>query len=175
MAKVLWFTGISGAGKSTLSEKLVQILTEHKQAVELLDGNYVRDFFENDLGFSPEDRKSVTKRIIFAAYLLAKNNVNVVVANIAPSYEIRDFARQKLGDYYVQIYLKASIAAVVERDVWGHYEKHKQGKEKNLIGIDDPYQEPRNPDLILDTDADTENESFIKLLEHLKPYFSGLP
>lgn len=162
-AKVIWLTGLSGAGKSTVGEKLFREFRAQGRPCEFLDGDQVRGFFEGDLGYSRKERILNVRRIAFAAFVLAKNGINVVVANVAPYYEVRDFVRRKLGDYYVQIYMKASVDEVMQRDPQGHYAKFRRGEMKNLIGIDDPYDEPRNPDLTVDTGCESIQQSFERI------------
>lgn len=173
MAKVIWFTGISGSGKTTLAEMLKTELERTNGHVELLDGDVVRDFFNNDLGYSREERMLNVRRIAFAAHLLCKNGINVIVANIAPYYEVRDFIRSRLGENYIQIFLNSSLEAVVARDTKGHYEKYHNGEEKNLIGLDDAYDVPRNPDLTLSTDQESAEKSFNKLREYINKRMEG--
>lgn len=167
MGYVIWFTGISGSGKTTLACRLVDELKKKYDKVELIDGDVVRDFFEHDLGYIKQDRITNVKRIAFAAMLLAKNGIQVVVANIAPYFEVRDFIRRHLKNY-IQIYLEVPLATVINRDVQGHYTRYQQGSEKNIIGLDDPYDIPRNPDLIINTANQTTEESLRIILEYLK-------
>ncbi|MCO4756265.1 MAG: adenylyl-sulfate kinase [Bacteriovoracaceae bacterium] len=166
--KVIWLTGISGAGKTTIGSALNQKILEAGKSSLFLDGDVVRDFFEGDLGFSRADRIANVRRVGFAAKVAAELNANVVVANIAPYFEVRDFLRKKLASKYVQIYLKTSVEKVMERDVKGLYEKYKNGETKNLVGVDDPYEEPRNPDLILETDKEPLDVSIKRILDFLK-------
>jgi len=160
---VLWLTGISGSGKTTLGKMLHNALCKQYEKVEFLDGDHVRAFFNNDLGYTRQERISNIKRIAFAAHMLAENEVPVVVANIAPYYEVRDFIRQKVNTY-IQVYVKASLDTVIKRDVKGYYAKHKNGEMDNLVGCDDGYDVPRNPTLIVDTDTETPEESFQKIV-----------
>lgn len=156
--KVVWLTGISGAGKTTLGTWLAEEISDSVQ-LEFLDGNQIRDFFGNDLGFSDEDRIANVRRIVFAADLLSRNGINVVIANIAPFYEARNFIREKLEERYIQIYIKASKEVVIERDVWGHYKRHQEGTETQLVGFDQGYDVPRNPDLVIDSDKEAVTDS----------------
>jgi len=134
--------------------------------VQFLDGNEVREFFDNDLGFSQEDRHMAIKRSVFGSHLLAKQGINVIVASIASTYQDRNFIRKKLGDSYLQIWVRASVETVKKRDVRGLYAAHSDGDEKNLPGLDQEYQEPRNPHLIIETDNASIDESF-ELIEVL--------
>lgn len=167
MAKVIWLTGLSGSGKTTLGLRLKAELEKKYGRVELLDGDAVRDFFENDLGYSRKERILNVKRIAFAAMLVARNGTHVIVANIAPYYEVRDFIRKHIKDY-IQIYLNASVEKVMERDVKGQYAKYKSGQMNNLIGIDDQYDIPRNPHLVIDTANESVGESLNRIMNYLK-------
>lgn len=157
---VIWLTGISGSGKSTLGLRLTELFRRCGLPVEFLDGDVVRDFFENDLGYSRPERLLNIRRITFAAKLLSDHGINVVVANIAPYFEARDFIRRKLSRY-IQIYCAATLDRVVRSDVKGLY--GRGDTEGPLIGVDDVYDIPRSPDLILHTDTETEDESFMTL------------
>lgn len=164
----LWLTGLSASGKTILGKRIYEYLKKSdKRPVELIDGDVVREFFGKDLGYTRPDRIANIKRIIFAGALLSRNGVITIVANIAPYYEIRDFARKKIENYY-QVYLKASAEDCEKRDYKNQYAKARKGMLKNFIGIDDVYNVPRNPDLILDTVTETEEESFKKITEFLR-------
>lgn len=166
---VIWFTGISGSGKTTLGTLLKKRLEQKKFKVEMLDGDVVRNYFENDLGYTRKERIQNVRRIAFAAKMLADHGVIVIVANIAPYYEVRDFIRRKIPNYF-QIYLKASLEKVAERDVKGHYGNFTKGKIKSLVGLDDEYDIPRNPALTIDTDHQSVETSIAKILAHLKHF-----
>lgn len=163
---VIWLTGISGSGKTTLGIGIKEYLEKKYSQVEFIDGDIVRGFFENDLGYSRKERILNVKRIAFAAMLVAKNGTNVVVANIAPYYEVRDFIRKHIKNY-IQIYLNISLEEVMRRDVKGHYAKYEKGKMDNLIGADDIYDVPRQPDLIVNTGETTSEESLSRIIEFL--------
>ncbi len=166
MAYVIWFTGISGSGKTTLALKLKAELERKYGHIELIDGDSVREFFENDLGYTRKERILNVKRIAFAAMLVARNGTHVIVANIAPYYEVRNFIRKRIKGY-LEIYLKISLEEAMKRDVKGHYKKFKQGKLNNLVGVDDNYDIPRNPDLIVETGKETAEESLLKIMDFL--------
>lgn len=163
---VIWLTGISGSGKTTLGNIIVKQLRTQKNQVEFLDGDIVRDFFENDLGYTRNERILNIKRIAFAAHMMAKHGVCVVVACIAPYYEARDFIRKKLKNY-IQIFLDTKMETVIARDVKGHYKKVKTGQMENFIGCDDGYDIPRNPDLRVDTSDEEIDQSLRKIMELL--------
>ena len=167
MAKVIWLTGISSSGKTTIGKTLKEKLETRYCRVELLDGDNVRDFFENDLGYTRQERILNVKRIAFAAMMIAKHGTSVIVANIAPYYEVRDFIRRQLKEY-VQVYLKVSTEAAMARDVKGHYARYARGEMKNIIGLDDKYDVPRTPDIVIDTEQETIDGSVNMILDYLK-------
>jgi adenylylsulfate kinase len=164
---VLWLTGISGAGKSTIALRLKEKLKIQLQALEILDGDIVRDFFENDLGYTEKERILKVKRIGFAAKLLADHGVFVIVANIAPYAEVREFLRKNLNNY-IQVYVKVSPEGAVSRDVKGLYKDYNNSKMENLIGVDDRYDIPKTPDLVVDTEQESVESSVSKILDYLE-------
>lgn len=163
---VIWLTGISGSGKTTLGQLLVAALRERGKDVEYIDGDAVRAFFAHDLGFTREERTMNVKRIAFATMLLARHGTHVVVANIAPYRAVRDFIRQRLPNY-VQVYLRIPLETVIARDVQGHYARFRQGSEQNLIGMDDPYEPPRTPNITIDTASEPPEVSLRTIMAYL--------
>ena len=167
MSKVIWFSGISGAGKSTLAQRLAEDFAKAELVHELMDGNVVRDFFDNDLGFTNADRVSATKRIVFGSYLLSRHNVFSIVTNISGSEAVRKFTRDKLGGALIHIFVRATLEVVRERDVWGHYKRHDGGDESNIVGIDEIFEEPESPDLVVETTTDSVEQSYQKVKSFL--------
>ena len=172
----IWFTGLSGSGKSTLSEIIEWRLKEQERNVEVLDGDIVRTHLSKGLGFSREDRDTNIKRIAFVASLLTRNGVICISAAIAPYSEARHWARQEIGDF-VEVYVKCPIQVCRQRDVKGLYKLVDEGKIKNFTGVDDPYEEPEHPEVVVETDKESPAESvahiFAKLVElgYLEPEF----
>jgi len=164
----IWFTGLSGAGKSTLAEVIERRLKDQGRNVEILDGDIVRTHLSKGLGFSREDRDTNIKRIAFVCSLLTRNGVVCISAAIAPYREAREWARREIGDF-VEVYLKCPIEVCRQRDVKGLYKLVDEGKIKNFTGVDDPYEEPENPELVIETDIESVGESvsriFAKLVE----------
>jgi adenylylsulfate kinase len=164
----IWFTGLSGSGKSTLSEAIEKRLRAQGRNVEILDGDVVRTHLSKGLGFSKEDRDINIKRIAFVCGLLSRNGVACISAAIAPYREAREWARQEIGNF-VEIYVKCPLEVCRERDVKGLYKLVDEGKIKNFTGVDDPYEEPEHPELVVETDKETVEQSvdriFAKLVE----------
>ena len=154
----IWFTGLSGSGKSTLSEVIEQRMKTLGRNVEVLDGDIVRTHLSKGLGFSREDRDTNIKRIGFVCNLLTRNGVICISAAIAPYREARDWARKEIGNF-VEVYVRCPIDVCRQRDVKGLYKLVDEGKIKNFTGVDDPYEEPEHPELIVETDKETITES----------------
>ena len=162
----IWFTGLSGAGKSTLSEALTQHFLERGRNVEVLDGDEVRTHLSKGLGFSREDRDTNIKRIAFVCKLLTRNGVLCISAAIAPYGEARAWARKEIGNF-VEVYVKCPLEVCRERDVKGLYKLVDEGKIQHFTGVDDPYEEPENPDLVVETHKQTIEESVASILTKL--------
>lgn len=163
----IWFTGLSGAGKSTLADAIELRLRERGRNVEVLDGDVVRTHLSKGLGFSKEDRDTNIKRIAFVCKLLTRNGAACVSAAIAPYRETREWARQEIGNF-VEVYVKCSLDVCRQRDVKGLYKLADEGKIKNFTGVSDPYEEPENPELVVETDKETVEESLQKIFARLE-------
>ncbi len=155
----LWFTGLSGAGKTTISKLVEEELQQRRNRLEILDGDVVRENLSKGLGFSKEDRDTNIRRIAFVADLLSRNGVPVITAAISPYREIRDEARELMGDRFIEVFVKASVEACIERDPKGLYKKALAGEIKEFTGVSDPYEEPLDPEIVLDTEAESPEES----------------
>ena len=163
----LWFTGLSGAGKSTLSEVIEQRLKVRGRNVEILDGDIVRTHLSKGLGFSKEDRDTNIKRIAFVCGLLTRNGVACISAAISPYIETRAWARNHIGNF-VEVYVKCPIDVCRQRDVKGLYKLADEGKIKGFTGVDDPYEEPDHPELVVETDKETVEESVSRIIAKLE-------
>jgi adenylylsulfate kinase len=164
---ILWFTGLSGAGKTTISEALEPELKARGCKVEILDGDIVRTHLSKGLSFSKEDRDINIRRIGFVAHLLSRNGVVAITAAISPYRALRDEIRA-MEPNFVEIYIKASLETCESRDVKGLYAKARAGEIKGFTGIDDPYEEPINPEIICSTAEETVDESVVKILTKLE-------
>lgn len=163
----LWFTGLSGSGKTTLSREVEEVLLERGLGVEVLDGDIIRTNLSKGLGFSKEDRDINIRRIGFVCNLLTRNKVVAIAAAIAPYASVRDENRKLIGSY-VEIYCKCPIDVLKERDPKGLYEKAERGEIKGLTGVDDPYEEPEKPEILVETDKETVEESVNKIVKTLE-------
>ena len=163
----VWFTGLSGAGKSTIAERLLAVLRERGIRSELLDGDVVRTNLSKGLGFSKEDRDTNIRRIGFVSQLLTRNGVVSIVAAISPYREVRDEVRGEIGRF-VEVHVHAPLDELVRRDVKGLYAKALKGEIANFTGVSDPYEEPLNPEVFLDTREESIEESLGKVLAALE-------
>jgi adenylylsulfate kinase len=165
---VVWLTGLSGAGKSTLAEALCRRLESAGKPVERLDGDVMRGVFPNT-GFSREARDEHIKRVGFMASRLEHHGVIVVASFISPYREARDFVRG-LCKNFIEVYVRASLEECRRRDVKGLYKKADGGQISQFTGLDDPYEEPTNPELVIDTEGQTVEESVEHIMDTIKPY-----
>lgn len=168
---MLWLTGLSGSGKSTLAEKLYDEFDRLGKKVERLDGDVLRGVFPNT-GFSKEARDEHIKRVGFMASRLEYHGVIVIASFISPYRAARDFVRN-LCKNFIEIHVKASLDECKRRDVKGLYKKVLSGEIKSFTGIDDPYEEPVQPEISVDTEHQTVEQSAAQIMAYLKPYLQG--
>ena len=167
----LWFTGLSGAGKTTLTQAILPALRARGVKVEVLDGDEVRTNLSKGLGFSKEDRDTNIRRIGYVARLLARNGVGVIAAAISPYRDVRDEVRRSIeadGAVFVEVFVKASLETLVARDVKGLYKKALAGEIQQFTGVSDPYEEPRAPALVIESDHETVAASAARLIAKLE-------
>ena len=165
---VIWFTGLSGSGKSTLAHAVEEELHQIGCRTIVLDGDNIRHGLCSDLDFGDESRKENIRRIGEVAKLFIESGVITLTAFISPFKEERDKVRKLLADEgLIEIYVKCPISVCEARDVKGMYKKAKANEIKNFTGISSPYEAPENPDLILDTDKESLDESVDKVLNLL--------
>ena len=165
----VWLTGLSGAGKSTIAERLAPELAARGCSVEVLDGDEVRTHLSKGLGFSREDRDINIGRISFVASLLVKHGAAVITAAISPYAQARSEARQRIGeDHFVEVYVRCSLDELVRRDVKGLYKKAIAGELPHFTGVSDPYEPPENPNVVVDSERETVEESVGRILTELK-------
>ena len=163
----VWFTGLPSAGKSTLAEILARELRERGLGVEVLDGDVVRQHLCRGLGFSKEDRDENIRRIGFVCGLLTRHGAAAIAAAISPYRAVRDEVRASVGNF-VEVYVKASVEACMQRDVKGLYKKALAGEIKGFTGVDDPYEPPLKPELIIETETESPQESAARILRKLE-------
>ncbi|MFF0478218.1 adenylyl-sulfate kinase [Streptomyces sp. NPDC004284] len=162
----IWLTGLPSAGKTTIAYELAGRLRDEGHAVEILDGDEIREFLSAGLGFSREDRHTNVQRIGFVAELLASHGVKVLVPVIAPYDDSREAVRkrhQAEGTAFVQVHVATPVEVCSVRDVKGLYAKQAAGEISGLTGVDDPYEAPENPDLRIESQNQTVQESAAQL------------
>jgi sulfate adenylyltransferase len=166
---VLWFTGLSGCGKSTVATEVEKKLFDMGKDVFILDGDNVRHGLNGDLGFSPEDRDENIRRIGEVAHLFAESGMITIASFISPYKEGRERARKlnEEGDF-IEVYIKAPVEVCEERDPKGLYEMARKGEIDNFTGISAPYEEPENPELVVDTSRLNVEESAQKVIDYLE-------
>jgi adenylylsulfate kinase len=162
----LWLTGLSGAGKSTLAAAVHEELRARGRRVELLDGDEVRQNLSKGLGFSREDRDTNIRRIGYVAKLLTRNGVAVITAAISPYRTVRAEVRRDIGAF-VEVYVKASLEECIRRDTKGLYRRAIAGEIPQFTGVSDPYEEPLDPELVVDTEREAVGDSAARVIERL--------
>jgi adenylylsulfate kinase len=162
----VWLTGLSGAGKTTIAQRLERALREQGRGVEVLDGDVVRTHLSKGLGFSREDRDTNILRIAFVCSLLTRHGVAVISAAISPYAQARRQAREQIG-HFVEVYVRCPLEELTRRDVKGLYARALRGEIANFTGVSDPYEAPEHPEVVVDTDRESVEESVTKILAHL--------
>jgi adenylylsulfate kinase len=166
---VIWFTGLSASGKSTLALNLEERLFEMGHLTYVLDGDNIRHGLNKNLGFSPEDREENIRRIGEVSKLFADAGVITMTAFISPYRVDRDKARERLPEgRFIEIYMQVPLHIAEQRDPKGLYEKARKGEIKEFTGISAPYEEPLNPELVVDTGELSVEESTDLILNYLK-------
>lgn len=166
---ILWFTGLSGAGKSTISAAVEKELFTRGHHTYRLDGDNIRHGLNANLGFSQEDRTENIRRIGEVAKLMVDAGIITLTAFISPYREDRELVRELVEENeWIEIYVKASLDVCESRDVKGLYKKARAGEIKNFTGIDSPYEEPVNPDITIEVDQATVDESVQIVIQYLQ-------
>ncbi len=164
---VVWLTGLPGSGKSTIGKRLVERLRMMGLKVEYLDGDLVRPWLSPEAGFTREDRTRHLTRVAFVSHLLARNGVAVVAAFVSPYRDVRRRARELIGDF-IEVYVKCPLEVCMERDPKGLYRRALAGEIKHMTGLDDPYEEPLNPEVVVDTSVMDVDTCVDKIVSYLR-------
>src|SRR3954449_13473490 len=166
----LWFTGLSGSGKSTIAHVIGPELDKRGLVVEYLDGDTVRTHLSKGLGFSKEDRDTNIERIGWVSSRITRHGGAAVVSAISPYEETPETARDMVEEYgaFICVYVKASVDECARRDVKGLYDKAFKGEIKGFTGVDDPYEEPESPELVIDTESEDPADSARRVLVYLE-------
>jgi adenylylsulfate kinase len=166
----LWFTGLSGSGKTTIAHLVGPELDRRGLVVEYLDGDNVRTHLSKELGFSKEDRDTHIERLGWVASRLTRQGGAIITAAISPYEATRRMAREMIEEVgtFVEVFVKASVEECARRDVKGLYEKAFKGEIKEFTGVSDPYEEPSDPEIVLDTEAHSPEESAVLVVARLE-------
>ncbi|MDP2724039.1 MAG: adenylyl-sulfate kinase [Bacteroidales bacterium] len=169
-ARVIWFTGLSGAGKTTIAGRIEKELNQRGYLTQILDGDVVRSGINNNLGFSPDDRYENVRRIAEISKLFLHCGIICLNSFISPTHKIRQMAKDIIGqDDFIEVYINASLEVCEKRDTKGLYQKARAGKIKDFTGIDAPFEAPENPDVEINTEALSIDESVSMALEYILP------
>ncbi len=170
---VVWFTGLPGSGKSTIANNVANVLRSRGFRIEVLDGDWVRKTINPDAGFTFEERRRHLLRVAWIARLLARNGVIVLCSFVSPYRSVREEIRKIIEEEeikFIEVYVKCSLDECIRRDPKGLYKRALAGEIKNFTGISDPYEEPVNPDLIIDTEHDNIHVNVNKVIEYLERF-----
>ncbi len=168
----IWFTGLSACGKSTIADALAERLQVNGYRPQRLDGDVIRQHLWKELGFSKEDRDENIRRVASLAGLLTRNGIITITAFISPYRELRDHARKTIGNF-IEVYVKCPVEVCMERDPKGLYRKAIAGEISNFTGISDPYEEPINPEIVIESDKDSVEECVNKIIDRLDELMSA--
>tara|TARA_Y100000031_G_scaffold155167_1_gene204987 strand:+ start:382 stop:1119 length:738 start_codon:yes stop_codon:yes gene_type:complete len=163
----LWFTGLPCSGKSTIADAVAEELRQRGLKAERLDADIIRKHLWKELGYSKDDRDENIRRAAFLAGLLTRNGIAVLTSFISPYRELRDYARREIGNF-VEIYVKCPVEVCIQRDTRGMYKKALDGEIPNFTGVSDPYEEPPNPEVLLESDKESLEESVAKVMTKIK-------
>ena len=167
---VIWLTGLSASGKTTIARQLATKLREQDFKVELLDGDAIRNDLSADLGFSRQDRREQIRRVVYLCKLLSKNGITCLVSVISPYRDLRNLAREEIRKVspFIEVFVKCSLESCIKRDPKGLYKKALSGEISNFTGLQDPYEEPLSPDVMVNTDSETVEECVDKIISAVK-------
>ncbi len=168
---VVWFTGLPASGKTTIAKGVAERLKAEGYRVELLDGDWVRKTINPDAGFTREERKRHLLRVAWISRLLARNGVVVLCSFVSPYRDIRAEIRkivEEEGIPFIEVFVKCSLEECIRRDPKGLYKKALRGEIPHFTGISDPYEEPTNPELVVDTEHDSVEANVEKVYSYVK-------
>jgi adenylylsulfate kinase len=164
---VVWLTGLSASGKSTIAVEAEKVLVRMGKAVYRLDGDNIRFGLNSDLGFSEKDRFENIRRIAEVCALFRDAGLIVLASFISPLTSMRQMAREKAEGSFLEVYVKANVKTCIERDPKGLYEKALKGEIREFTGISAAYEEPENPELVLDTDKNSLEDCVTRLVDKI--------
>lgn len=163
----IWFTGLPCSGKSTIADSLAERLKQKGVKVQRLDADIIRKHLWKELGYSKDDRDENIRRASYLAKLFTESGIVTVTSFISPYEELRKHARQEIGSF-MEVYVKCPVEVCIKRDTRGLYKKAMAGEISNFTGISDPYEEPTNPEVLIESDNETLEESVAKVMAKLR-------
>lgn len=169
---VVWLTGLPGSGKTTIANKVASILREKGYRVEVIDGDWARKTISLGAGYTREERKIHLHRIAWVARLLARNGVIVICSFVSPYRDVRKMIREIISEEapFIEVYVKCPLEECIKRDPKGLYKKALRGEIKHFTGISDPYEEPLNPEITVDTVNNSVEENASTIINYLSEY-----
>ncbi len=170
---VIWLTGLPASGKTTIANKVASILREKGYRVEVIDGDWARKTISLGAGYTREERKIHLHRIAWVARLLARNGVIVICSFVSPYRDVRKMIREIISEEapFIEVYVKCPLEECIRRDPKGLYKKALRGEIKNFTGISDPYEEPLNPEITVDTVNNSVEENASTIINYLSENF----
>lgn len=166
MTTTIWLTGLSGSGKTTTAEALAAEMKKHAYAVECIDGDWLRQQFAGQLGFGRDDRFRNVQRAVDLCKQFERQGLHTIVSMISPYREMRAFARKEL-DSFIEVYVSCPLEECERRDVKGLYAKARRGEIRNFTGISDPYEEPEQPEITIDTYTTSLQQNVQEILKYV--------
>ncbi len=163
----VWLTGLPGAGKTTMADLLKSYCQRHGIPAVVFDGDELRTTLSHDLPYTDEARKEHNRRVITVVKMLAQHDIMGIMSLVSPFRESRALARKEIPNF-VEVYVKASLDTCIKRDPKGLYKKAQKGEIQNMTGISSPYEEPTNPEIILDTEKNTPEQCLHTIIENLE-------
>jgi adenylylsulfate kinase len=170
---VVWLTGLPSSGKTTIAKRLEKYLRSRGFKVELLDGDDVRKWLSPEAGFSREDRERHLRRVAYVSKLLARNGVVVIASFVSPYRNVRDEARRMVegeGLKFIEVYVKCSLEECMRRDSKGLYEKALRGDIRDMTGVQDVYEEPLNPEVLVDSEKQDPDKCVEEIVGKLREF-----
>ena len=170
---IVWLTGLPSSGKTTIAKKLEKYLRSRGFKVELLDGDDVRKWLSPEAGFSREDRERHLRRVAYVSKLLARNGVVVIASFVSPYRNVRDEARRIAegeGLKFIEVYVKCSLEECMRRDSKGLYEKAIRGEIRDMTGVQDVYEEPLNPEVLVDSEKQDPDKCVEEIVGKLREF-----
>jgi adenylylsulfate kinase len=163
----LWFTGLPSSGKTTLATLMADKLRDLGIKVELLDGDEVRKSLSPDLGFSKNDRETHAQRVAYLCRILSRNGIAAIASLISPYKASRQQARDQVGSRFIEVWTKCTLEKCMERDLKGLYKKALEGKIRDMTGVQDPYEEPVDNEVTVDTEHNSVDKCATQIMFYL--------